>query len=168
MKYSNAQVAYHWLTALLILLMLGTGFAYRFELADKAALTAHQIAGQLLIFVLALRLITRMTRRKGTDTAEHALWEQVLASTVHIGLYASTIAFVVTGYVSASALTNNSLIAPVDIAFARSDTGEILLEIHYLLKWVLLGFFALHFAGAMKHLIIDRDGSFSNMTFTRK
>ena len=168
MKYSKAQIAYHWLTALLILTMLCTGLAYRYELWDKPALTAHQITGQLLILVLALRIFTRVIRRKKIVSDTHARWERMLAHFVHLGLYSAMIAFVITGYVSASALSNNSLVAPVSIGFARSDTGEWLLEIHYMLKWVLLGFFGLHLAGALKHLIIDRDDSFSHMTFTSK
>ncbi|WP_341368318.1 cytochrome b/b6 domain-containing protein [Yoonia sp. BS5-3] len=168
MKYSKTQVVYHWLTAALIFVMLGTGLAYRFDLADRAALNAHQIAGQLLIVVLALRVGARLMRRRPVTRHQHAAWERLLAGAVHFGLYGTMIAFVITGYVSASALSSNSLIAPVDITFARSDTGEWLLDIHYMLKWVLLGFFGLHLAGALKHLLIDRDDSFSHMTFTSK
>lgn len=166
--YSKPQVAYHWLSALLILAMVSTGLAYRFDIADKTALTLHQIAGQLLILVLVVRIVTRLMRHGQINGTDHATWERMLATTVHLGLYATMVAFVVTGYVSASALNSNSLLAPVDITFARSDAGEWLLDQHYMLKWVLLGLFGLHIAGVLKHRFIDKDDSFSHMTFTKK
>lgn len=167
MTYSTAQITFHWLTVLLLLVLIGSGLAYSYEWAGREALQAHQIAGQALIVILGFRLIARFSHH--VPHAEgHAVWERTLASGVHVALYLCLIAFVVTGYVSASALTNNMLSFPVSRSFARSDTGEILLEIHYLLKWVLLGLFTLHFAGALKHMIIDRDGTMSRMLFSSR
>ncbi|MEO0487021.1 MAG: cytochrome b/b6 domain-containing protein [Pseudomonadota bacterium] len=168
MSYSTPQVLYHWLTAALLVVMAGTGLAYSYELADAGAMRVHQIAGQGLIVVLVLRLATRLIRGAPPGSSAHAGWERRLAHLVHIGLYATLFAFVVTGYVSASAESRNALLAPVGLAFARSDTGELLLEIHYLLKWVLLAFFALHLGGALKHHFIDRDGTLSRMSLSRK
>ena len=98
--------------------------------------------------------------------AAHAAWEKALSSSIHFALYAALLVFVVTGYVSASALRDTSLLFPVDLAFARSDTGEMLLETHYAMKWVLLALLSLHIAGAIKHLVIDRDQTLSNMWFS--
>ena len=98
----------------------------------------------------------------------HKPWERFLAGLVHLCLYLSLILFVCTGYVAASALSNNILILPLDIGFARGATGEAILETHYFMKWVLLVLFSLHLAGALKHLFIDRDTTFSSMWFARK
>lgn len=167
MKNSKVQIVYHWLSAALIVVMLGTGLANRFELADSGAMTLHQIVGQGLIIVLFLRIAVRLTRTAPAHLATHAPWEHRLAQVVHAGLYLCLIAFVVTGYVSASAETDNVLIAPVGLAIARSDLGEMLLEAHYMAKWVLLGLLAFHVAGALKHVVWDRDETLSNMTFNR-
>ena len=166
-KYSKAQIALHWLTAGLVLFLAGSGLAFSFEIADagRGTILAHQIAGQVLVCVVALRIFTRFARKTAPTPSSHAIWEQRLAHCVHIALYIALIVFVITGYVSASAMSTNALIAPVDIGFARSDTGERLLEIHYAMKWVLLGLFGLHFAGVLKHAFIDRDDTFSNMRF---
>ncbi|MEO1239249.1 MAG: cytochrome b/b6 domain-containing protein [Pseudomonadota bacterium] len=167
MQYAHSHIIFHWLTALLVLGLVASGLAYSFELADKGALNAHQIMGQALIVVVALRILTRVVKRPAKADTGHAGWERALAGAVHLGLYALLIAFIVTGYVSASALSNNMLLFPGDLAFARSDTGEVLLEVHYALKWVLLALFGLHFAGAMKHALIDRDNTLSSMWFSK-
>lgn len=166
-KFSNAQIAYHWISFVLILIMFGSGLAYSYDLVGDGGMRVHQIAGQVLIVVLVIRIATRLARRAPPAPNAHPMWERLLAGVVQLALYGVLIAFVVTGYVSASAETSNALIAPVSLAFALSDTGEQFLDLHYMLKWVLLGLIGLHVAGALKHLIIDRDDTFSQMTFNK-
>lgn len=163
MKYSFVQIGLHWASALLVLAMAGGGLAYSYDLVGNDVLIGHQIAGQILIVLLTVRIAVRIFRKQTVVESSHPLWERRLASTIHLLLYICLIAFVASGYVSASALTNNALLFPVDLAFARSDMGETILEIHYRLKWVLLALFALHLAGAMKHAFIDRDDTLAHM-----
>lgn len=168
MKYSRTQIILHWASALLIFAMAAGGLAYSYDLVGADVLRGHQIAGQVLIVLLFVRIAVKLFRKSPAPEASapqnsHATWERRLASTVHVALYICLIAFVASGYVSASALSNNMLLFPVDLAFARSDLGEQILEIHYRLKWVLLALFALHFAGAMKHALWDRDDTLSHM-----
>ena len=167
MKYSNAQVAYHWISFVLILVMLGSGLSYSYDLVGDGGMRVHQIAGQVLIVVLVIRIATRLGRTTPDVGDAHPAWERFLAGAVQLALYAVLIAFVITGYVSASAESSNALIAPVSLTFALSDTGEQFLELHYTLKWVLLGLIGLHVAGALKHLIIDRDDTFSHITYNK-
>lgn len=140
--------------------------AYGLELADKSALTAHQIAGQALIVVLILRIASRATHKR--TSAENPTWEHRLAQVTHLVLYLVMIAYVVTGYVSASGLTAPALLAPLDIGFARSDTGERFLDAHYQLNWALVALVTLHICGALKHKFWDKDDTLSNMTFTNR
>lgn len=165
-RYSLSQKALHWITAVLVLCLVLTGLAYLYEWADEGVIDWHQIAGQILIIVVVFRIIARLRRRVPHNPA-HARWERGLAAGVHLLLYALLIAFVVTGYVSASALKDNALLLPVDIGFARSDLGEQFLEAHYALKWALLAVLGLHLAGVVKHVVIDRDTTFSSIWFSK-
>lgn len=45
------------------------------------------------------------------------------------------------------------------------DAAELFFGRHAALAWVLLALLALHAAGALKHLLIDRDGVFQRMWF---
>lgn len=166
MKYLTAQVTYHWVSFALILFMAGSGMAYSLELADKSALTGHQVAGQVLIVVIVLRIMSRATHKNAA--ADVPTWEHRLAQVTHLALYLVMIAYVVSGYVSASGLNTPALLAPVDIGFARSDMGERFLDAHYQLKWVLLALVSLHIFGALKHKFWDKDDTLSKMTFTNR
>ncbi|MEM8554862.1 MAG: cytochrome b/b6 domain-containing protein [Pseudomonadota bacterium] len=163
MTYSPAQIKLHWASAGLVLVLAGTGLAYSFDLADRGALRFHQVLGQFLVILLIARIGYRLTRPAPAPHPDHSRAERALAYTVHIGLYLCLIAFSVTGYVSASALGNNAMLFPVDRGFARSDFGELLLEIHFALKWVLLALFTLHILGALKHAFWDRDRTLARM-----
>lgn len=166
-RYSNLQKALHWITAGLVLALAYTGLDYYYEWTGESVIKVHQAVGQALILVLILRIFVRV-RSDGQRHENHKQWERILAGLVHLCLYLSLILFVCTGYVAASALSNNILILPLDIGFARGETGEAFLETHYFMKWVLLALFSLHFAGALKHLFIDRDSTFSSTWFARK
>lgn len=168
MKYTRTQILYHWATVALLAAMAATGLAYRFELSGKSTLVVHQIMGQVLIILLAFRILTRLSRSVPKPGPRHSAGEEALASITHAALYLCLIAFAASGYVSASALRTPALIFPVDQAFARSDIGETILELHYALKWVLAGLVTLHVAGALKHAIWDRDATLSQMFFSSK
>ena len=160
--FTRAQIVFHWVSAVLILGMAATGMMYFWEIADAQAIRAHQVMGQILILVLAGRLIVKLRSPRRTHSA-HSAWERLAAMGVHAGLYATMIIFVVTGYVAASAFRTPTLLFPVDQGFARGDLGETLLYTHYNMKWVLLALVAAHVAGALKHHFIDRDNTLRNM-----
>lgn len=168
MTYSKVQIALHWIMAIMVFGMAAAGLAYRYDWVGNNVLIIHQYAGQVLIVLLVIRVILRFLRPPPAASSHHSMWEKRLASTVHFGLYLCLIAFVITGYVSASALSDTALLFPVDRAFARSERGELLLDAHYALKWVLLGLFTLHFAGTIKHSLIDRDDTLARMLAPKK
>lgn len=165
MKYSNAQITLHWLTVLLVLILMVSGMAYSLEWTESDVIDMHQIVGQSLIVVLAARIALRLARPLGPDPNERAAWESWLSKSIHLGFYVILLAYVATGYVAASALSDPALIAPLSKAFARSDLGETLLYVHYGLKWLLLGAIALHVAGALKHALFDHDQTLRTMWF---
>lgn len=167
MTFSLTLRLAHWIMAMLILGMVVTGLMYFWEVNGKQAIAAHQVMGQLLIVALVWRLVAKI-RSPRPIHAEHAAWERALSGVVQVALYGVMVAFMITGYVSASAYTTNSLLFPVDIGFARSAAGEAFLETHYMLKWVLLGLLSLHIAGALKHHFIDRDNTLKSIWFAQK
>lgn len=158
MTYTSPQVWLHWITAAIVLAMVASGLAYGLDLADDWAIKAHQVMGQLLIVVVVIRLAWRLTHAP-QGTAPGPVWQVRLAGLVHIALYLLLIAYLVTGYVSASGLGAPTLLFPINQALARTDFADTLVGVHYALKWVLLGVISLHIAGALKHLIVDRTSS---------
>ena len=173
MIYTRLQILLHWFSAILVLALAFSGLSYTYDIGDWDALSTHQFVGQVFILFLLLRITVRFSRKPSQPNAiDETNWQTRLAArlakTVHIALYLCLICFAVTGYVSASALTNSDLLFPVERSFARSDTGDILLEIHYALKWVLLVLLCLHLAGALKQVIWGRPQTVSNMIKFKK
>jgi cytochrome b561 len=172
MIYTKLQILLHWISAILVLTLAFSGLSYTYDLGDWSALSTHQFVGQVFILFLLLRIAVRFSRKPSQPNHTKSDWQTRLAArlakTVHIALYLCLICFAVTGYVSASALTNTDLLFPVERSFARSDTGDILLEIHYALKWVLLVLLCLHLAGALKQVFWGRTETVSNMIKFKK
>ena len=104
----------------------------------------------------------------GPSNPDHVWWEKMLAALVKFTLYTLLVAYVITGYVTASGLKSTELLFPINVAFARSDLGDLFMEAHFALKWVLLAVLALHLLGTLKHSFIDRDNTFRNMWITKK
>ncbi len=163
MKYSKAQIINHWLTVAILVVMVLSGLAYTYDWIDTGSLGVHQIAGQAFIAVLLIRMTYRLLHPV-QFASTHSRIEDAMARVVHLGLYLCMIAYVVTGYVAASGLRDPMLLAPVGQAFARSDAGELFLEAHFTLKWVLLALFAIHIAAVLKHRFWDKDTTNSHMT----
>lgn len=168
MKYSTAQISYHWISFAILVVMALSGLAYTYDWVDAGSMGLHQIAGQIFLVVLAARIIARLMRPVVADGHLHSPMEERIARVVHGGLYLCMIAYAVTGYVAASGLRDPMLVAPVNQGFARSETGELFLEAHFALKWVLLALVTLHVAALLKHRLWDKDTTASHMTLNFK
>ena len=168
MRYSYGIIVLHWATAVLIFALATSGLLYSYKIVGSTALIFHQWGGQLLLVFVLIWVAIRLAFRVGPRNPDHAWWEEALAALVKITLYALLIAYVITGYVTASGLRSTELFFPINIAFARSDLGELFMEAHFALKWVLLAALALHVLGTLKHSFIDRDKTFRNIWITKK
>lgn len=163
MKYSKAQIRYHWISFAILVVMVLSGLAYSYDWIDTGSMGLHQVGGQIFIAILAARIVARLVRPVVADEENHSRFEALTARLVHGGLYLCMIAYVVTGYVAASGLRDPLLVAPVNQGFARSDMGELFLEAHFAIKWVLLALVTLHVAAVLKHRFWDKDSTISHM-----
>ena len=168
MRYSYGIIVLHWTTAALMLALAISGLLYSYQVVGSNALIVHQWGGQLLLVIVFIWIGVRLAFGVGPRNSDHVWWEKMLAALVKITLYILLIAYVVTGYVTASGLRSTELLFPINVAFARSDLGDLFMEAHFTLKWVLFGVLALHLLGTLKHSFIDRDNTFRNIWITRK
>ncbi len=168
MRYSFGIILLHWTTAVLMFALATSGLLYSYKIVGSNALIFHQWGGQLLSVLVFIWIGVRLAFGVGPRNPDHVWWEKILAAIVKITLYILLIAYVVTGYVSASGLRSTELLFPINVAFARSDLGDLFMEAHFALKWVLLAVLALHLLGTLKHSFIDRDNTFRNIWITKK
>ena len=168
MRYSFGIILLHWSTAVLMFALATSGLLYSYKIVGSNALIFHQWGGQLLSVLVFIWIGVRLAFGVGPRNPDHVWWEKIIAAIVKITLYILLIAYVVTGYVSASGLRSTELLFPINVAFARSDLGDLFMEAHFALKWVLLVVLALHLLGTLKHSFIDRDNTFKNIWITKK
>ena len=168
MRYSFGIIVLHWATAALMFALATSGLLYSYKIVGSNALIFHQWGGQLLSVLVFIWIGVRLAFGVGPHNPDHVWWEKILAAIVKITLYILLIAYVVTGYVSASGLRSTELLFPIDVAFARSDLGDLFMQAHFALKWVLLAVLALHVLGTLKDSFIDRDNTFRNMWITKR
>ena len=148
--------------------LIVSGLLYSFKIVGSNALIFHQWGGQLLLVLVFIWIGLRLALGVGPRNPDHAWWEKTLATLTKITLYVLLVAYVVTGYVTASGLRSTELLFPINVAFARSDVGDLFMVAHFALKWVLLAVLALHVLGTIKHSFIDRDKTFRNIWITKK
>ena len=168
MRYPYTLVLLHWTTAALMVALAISGLLYSYKIVGSNALIFHQWGGQLLMILVFIWIGTRLVVRLGPRNPDHGWWEKMLAACVKVALYLLLVAYVVSGYVTASGLRNTELVFPINAALARSDLGDLFLEIHIVLKWALLVILSLHVIGTLKHSLIDRDDTLRNIWITKK
>ena len=178
--YHPVTKAFHWLTAVLILIAMPLGFiandwAYDTdaELATKAMLfSAHKTLGVTIFAVALLRILWALTQAKPGAFHPERRAETFLAETVHWVLYGALVLVPLTGWIEHAATSG---FAPILWPFGQGlpfvpqseAVAETFAAAHGILTKVLAAAVLLHIAGALKHHVVDRDATLRRMWFGR-
>lgn len=178
MPYRNTQIeygtvakAFHWVIALLIIVMLCVGLYMtnvKMPMGQKFQIFGlHKSTGMLILMLASLRLLWRLINTHPIPLPSHQAWEKALAKLVHGLLYGAMFLMPLTGWIGSSA--KNFTVSffglfPLPNLVGRNDAlAKTMWQIHEYAAYALIGLIALHFAGAMKHHLIDRDGTLWRM-----
>lgn len=171
--YGLVQIGLHWVTALLvaILLPLGlwmTGLDY-YDPWYRKGPDLHRSIGVMLGLVMLARIAWRLSGTQPEPLASSAL-ERQLAKTAHGLLYLLPLLLVASGYLISTADGR-----PVDVfgwfelpATLQDIEGQedIAGEIHFALAMVLLTLIVLHLLAALRHHYIFKDDTLRRMLKT--
>ena len=184
MQASNTSRAYgwvarffHWTVAVLILAAIGLGL-YAGSLPRGAqdqmqavfqTFSIHKTVGVAALVLAVLRILWTLTQRKPRPLHPGRRLESFVAEAVHWALWLGMVIMPLTGWLLHSAapggfsrilwpLGQRLPLVPEDAALAERFAG-----FHETGWWVLAGLIGLHVAGAVKHALIDRDGTMSRM-----
>lgn len=170
-KYDNRTIMYHWLMAVLITVQwLG---AHIIDWFPKGALridarSCHIVLGVAIATLLVFRIMWRLrSGRRLQPVNEGAL--DLLAKTVHRGLYFLIALMVVVGLVLAWVRGDNifNLFQIPTIVAHDSPLRDQVGEIHIIIGWIIVGFVGVHTMAALGHHYIWRDRTLSRMWFGR-
>lgn len=175
-SFGSVTKAFHWLTAILILTAISLGwFANQLpydtseEVARKAFFfSLHKTVGIATFFVGVARILWASIQVKPVPLHPDRKAETWLADLVHWLLYGSLVLVPLTGWIHHAAsegfapiwwpFGQNLPLVPKDEAVSATFAG-----LHIVTKWVLIGAIGLHVAGALKHHLVDRDGTLRRM-----
>lgn len=184
MQASNTARAYgwvarlfHWSIALLILAAIGLGlYANSLPRGSQEALQAifqtfsiHKTIGVAVLILAALRILWTLTQTQPQPLHPNRVLENFLAGVVHWGMWAGMVIMPLSGWLLHSAAPGgfSRILWPLGQRLPMIPEDGALAErfaaFHETGWLVLAGLVALHVAGALKHALIDRDGTLSRM-----
>lgn len=164
----------HWIVAILVLVNLGLGYW-----ADGLPRSPekgywfywHKAIGLTVLWLVALRLLWRLTSLVPPLPPSTPAWQRVAAGTSHLLLYLALCAMPISGWVMISAadreLVLYGLFTVPDLVAAGGERAESIGEtaavVHYYLFVTLAVLIGIHVLGALKHAIADGDDVLKRM-----
>lgn len=176
-RYSTVAMVLHWLIALSVILLLGSGVVMTRMAPGLLAFDLYQWHKALGITVLALtvlRILWRLTHRPPPLPDHMPKLERLGAHLGHLGFYVMLLVLPISGWWMASASPLNipttwfnlfiipHLPAPETLE-ARKALEHDLKQVHEIAGWVMMALLAVHVAAALRHAFILRDGIMSRM-----
>lgn len=176
LRYGFIAQILHWATAALILFLLPLGIYMHelpqgsdAEISQKVFLySLHKSVGIALLLVAVFRILWAVFNKKPVPLHSERKLETFVAESIHWLLYISIVAVPVAGWLHHAATDG---FAPIwwfenqDLPFIEKNArlGEIFGAMHFFFAVTLVISLALHIAGALKHVIIDKDSTLARM-----
>jgi len=170
--YTTTAIALHWLIALMIV----GGFAMGLYMTglklspDKLKLYSwHKWSGITVLALAAIRIAWRWTHPAPPPLPGQPLWQLRAAHGAHLVLYGLIVAIPLSGWLYSSAsgypvvyFGIKALQLP-DLVAKNKELAKSLKDVHEILNWTMAALVSIHAAAAIKHHLIDRDGTLARM-----
>ncbi len=169
-RYGAVTQGFHWIVAILVICLLAVGlYMVRLDpLPSTFKIYAlHKSVGITVLTLAVLRLVWKISNTAPRSLPTHQQWERFLAKLTHLFFYFAIIGMPLSGWIMSSAknfpvsvfgwFTLPNLVGPSE------EIGKLAAQFHQWTAYALIAAIILHFAGAMKHHIIDKDGTLRRM-----
>lgn len=181
LRWPGWLIVLHWSIALALLVLIGAGMMM-VAAEEHAAATGdysvtvlgvplyqayqlHKSFGITLFALILLRLVLRAALRAKAPDQGHSALERLAARTVQVALYALMLSLPITGWLMASASPLGlptiwfGLVSIPHPLGPDAALEALFANLHALCGKALLALGALHAAAAVKHHLLDRDGT---------
>ena len=162
-SYGPIAKVFHWLICLLLAAQFTIGEIMPHigkKTLDEGWVHWHLLVGAVILLVILLRFAWRLLHPV-TLPDSLAPWELTLSRLTHYTLYILVFVMTVLGWAAANyrgwTVTLFGVIPLPPLAPKGTPWAHQAGDIHNTLVWVLLGFVALHVAGALYHLLVKKD-----------
>ena len=159
---------FHWLTAAMVLTMLGIGVAMVASLADYHRLVSlHRPLGILILIVVVIRYVNRRFSTLPPFPATMSPRERSVASASELFLYALLVVQPLVGWGMLSAarypIVMYGSLHLFPILPHSAMLYAVLRKTHTVIAYLLFLTFLAHFGAVLFHTWVMRDGTFSRM-----
>lgn len=171
-KLSSGTVALHWIVAVGMLIMMAVGW-YMAENEVHDIYPIHKSVGMVLLLFIVWRAARRLMMGFPPNVRAYPAWEHQLAVVVHWVLLIGTLLFPLSGMMMSAAGGHGLYLFGLELVPAHivndkavpinKAAAEFGHTMHGLLLWVMLTAIVLHVAGALKHHLMDGDGTLRRM-----
>ena len=174
-QLSRTTVLLHWIVAIGVMGMLAIG-VYMVKNQAYALYPWHKSFGQLIFIFATAQIIWRFKNGWPEPVREYLRIEQLLARTVHYLLLMGVLMMPVFGFLMSVFGGNGVDFFGLEVVARNLDPANLEKVIpingaiagithtaHGLLGYLLIAAIALHIAGALKHHVIDKDGTLRRM-----
>ena len=194
-KYTNVAITLHWFIAIAILFMFVLGW-FMTELPKESAKTTsfdifnlglmtwevakeesprafyfnlHKSIGLTTLMLIVLRMYWRFTHRPPAFLNSMKLWEKRLAKATHHSLYLLMFLIPLSGIIMSAGSKYGIKWFGIKVIPGFDDKAirELFHEFHEIFGLLLLLLLIFHTLGAIKHSIIDKDGTLRRMWFSK-
>ena len=174
-KLSTRTLLLHWVVGIMMLVLLTTGI-YMEQNAAYALYPWHKSFGVLIIIFVALRIVWRFKNGWPPPIRDYVPWEKMLSKIVHYVLIIGTVIMPISGFMMSAlgghgvALFGLELVArnpdpinPQEVIPLYAPLANIAHTLHGVAGYSLVVAVLLHLAGALKHHVVDKDGTLRRM-----
>src|SRR4029077_6569924 len=167
-QFTALMRLFHWLTAALVLTMLGIGLAMVASLADFHLLVSiHRPLGILILIVVVIRFVNRHYSTLPPFPATMSPRERSVASASELFLYALLVVQPLVGWGMLSAARYPIVMYGSLHLFPMLPHSVMLYAVlrktHTVIAYLLFLTFLAHFGAVLFHTWVMRDGTFSRM-----
>jgi cytochrome b561 len=169
-RYGAVSRLFHWLTVLLVAVMIPVGFTMIQELprsVQDPLFILHKGLGPLVFVVVAARLAWRLFHPPPPLPPDIPRAQRAAARTVHAGLYLMLFVMAISGYVrvTTGGFPLEALEAlGIPPLFGKDEAvAKVASRVHRTAIVVLLALIAMHVSAALYHGLVRRDGVVGRM-----
>ena len=168
--YGAISRANHWIVSLAFFGMLAVGFILSNDVLTREEAgplrDLHKATGTVLMFVVAWRVLWRLRQGFPAPVPGLAAWQVTASRLVHWGLLVALIVMPLSG-VFMSLLGGRSIdmfgLFAIPPLAEIEGAGKLARAAHGYAAWALAALITLHVAAALKHLVVDKDGTVARM-----
>lgn len=192
-RYTKTAIFLHWLIALGIFGMFALGWfmadipkeapkqmvfdifdlgIFNWQVTEEISprsfyFNVHKSFGVTILALIILRVLWRIGHKPPAILTSHKAWERKLASGAHHLLYLLMIILPASGVIMAvySKYGIKWFGMPFISGVDNNPMREIFKETHEIIGLIMVAIIAIHILGALKHKLIDKDGTLKRMSF---